>query len=121
MTADIKDKLGEIFAEAVMLGHPGGVITKAGPGSFFLPEPDNRFSVRFMGFVNERLQDHDLRTIAAAAFAMVDGDPGIMEGVLHCTSTSPSRKFAGATITLRWHGGDWPALKFTLLPPPLVD
>lgn len=35
MDTRIKDKLGEIFAEAVMLGHPGGVITEARPGSFW--------------------------------------------------------------------------------------
>lgn len=125
MDTRIKDKLGEIFAEAVMLGHPGGVITEARPGSFFLPEPDHRSSVQLMGFVNDRLQEHDLREIAAAAFAMVRGDPSIMEGVFHCTSTARSGKFMGATITLRWHDGpsnkDWSALKFTILPPPLID
>lgn len=125
MNKSIKHKLEDIFVESVMLGHPGGVIRDQGKSSYFLPEPDHRSSLHMLKFVNDRLCKHDLRDIAATAFTMINGDASIMDGVYHCSSTSRSRKFMGATITLRWHDGspdsDWSALMWTVQQPPLVD
>lgn len=124
MTTLIEDKLNDVFFDAVMLNHPGGVITVDGSGSIFLPEPDHRHAAQFMRSVNDRLQEHDLKEIAAAAFKMLGEDPGVMETVYQCSTTKRSRKFMGATITLRWHDGrpsDWSALKITFRPAPLVD
>lgn len=120
MTAIIAEKLCEIFLEAVMRGHPGGVIRAAGPGSLFLPDPDHEASAQIMAFANERLEEHPLQHVAATAFAMIDGHPRVRADAEHPAHLSRSMLFAGSTITLRWRSGimdGWPSLKFAVSPP----
>lgn len=117
MTAIIREKLEEIFFEAVMRNHPGGVVTAAGSGSLFLPDPDHNSSAQIMTFANMRLQEHRLLDIAATAFAMIDGNPRICGPARHHAPLSRSMVFAGSTITLRWNTGiqdGWTALKFKI-------
>lgn len=123
---ELMDKLGEIFANAILFGHPGGVITATKEGSFFLPEPDDRSSVRVMRSVNELLQGENLKDIARAAFTMADGNANALEGAFFCETTlTDVGGIRGSMVDLRWHdyscNNDWSALKYKPYPLPLID